>query len=117
MNSTPAKTITSACSRRRLLGELQAIAHKVRQILNLRFLVIVRQDDGIHLPLQARDLLFEIEVRQGGWTFDLCRSDHGLGLQLVLSRHSHYSHRIRRTQIVRPCSARLSAGGFATPRK
>ena len=59
-----------------LLRELQAIAHKIREVLNLRFLVIVRQYHGIHLPLQARYLLFEIEVRQGGQIFGLCRCDH-----------------------------------------
>src|ERR1019366_3686170 len=41
---------------RGLLGELQAVAYKIRQVLNLRILVIMRQDDGIHLALEPPDL-------------------------------------------------------------
>ena len=76
---------------RGLLRELQAVAHKIRQVLNLRLLVIVRQDHGIHLALQPRNLVFEIEVRQRRQRFGLCREDHdfiGCGIR---GYRCHYS--------------------------
>jgi hypothetical protein len=53
---------------------LQAVPYKIGQILDFRFLIEVRQDDGIHLALEPHDLCFEIEVRQGFVVLGLRRS-------------------------------------------
>jgi len=44
---------------RRLLGEAEGIAYKIRHILNLRHLIIVREDHGIELLLKAENFLRE----------------------------------------------------------
>ena len=47
----------------RLLRELEAVADEVGQVLDLRILVVVSQDDRIQLALQPLDLGEEIERR------------------------------------------------------
>src|SRR6267378_611059 len=61
----------------RLKREMNAVilAHYY-QDSEIQDLVIVRQDDGIHLALEPHNLLFKIEVRQGGQILGLCRCDH-----------------------------------------
>jgi len=67
----------------RLPGKLQAIAHKIGQILNLRFLVVMREDHRIHLGLQALDLAFQVEMREGGQIFSLRGGDHVVALGVI----------------------------------
>src|SRR5581483_6060627 len=41
---------------RRLAGELERVADEVGHLEELRTLVVVREDDGVPLPLERRDL-------------------------------------------------------------
>ena len=41
----------------RLLGKSERIAHEIRHVLDFRHLVIVRQDDGVQLLLERKNLL------------------------------------------------------------
>ena len=49
---------------RRHLRQLQAVAHEIGKILNLRLLIIVRQDDGIALFAQPVDLGEQVFARR-----------------------------------------------------
>ena len=52
-------------------GELEAVADKIREILNLRVLVIVREDDGVAFATQTLDLSVKIGAgrdRRAHWT-------------------------------------------------
>ena len=42
----------------RLLAQFQGIAHEVGDILNLAQLIVVGENNGISLPLQAQDSLY-----------------------------------------------------------
>ena len=48
---------------RRRLGQRQAVADMVGEVLNIGVLVIVRQNDGVPLGFQASNLGFEIKFR------------------------------------------------------
>jgi len=52
MKWTPQKTITSALVFARLLGKPQRITHKIRHVLDLRHLIVVRQNDRIQFFLE-----------------------------------------------------------------
>ena len=63
-------------SRRGFLRQLQAVADKIGHVLNCRFLIEVRQDDGIHLALEPHDFGGEIDVRHGPLSLGLWGSCH-----------------------------------------
>ena len=46
-----------------LARQIEGIAHEIGEILNLGVLVIMREDDGVHLAAQTSDLRLEIEER------------------------------------------------------
>ena len=62
MKWTPANTITSASGRGRLLGQGQAVADVVGDVLDVRFLVVVRQDHRVQLAAQVVDGGEEIQT-------------------------------------------------------
>jgi hypothetical protein len=46
------------------LREGKAVADMVGQVLHVGILIVVRQNDGVHLALQPRDFGFEVECRR-----------------------------------------------------
>ena len=67
-----------------ILCKAQTVSNIICHILYIRLLVIVRQDHGIHLPFEPRDLLLQIEVRERRLRRDLYRRNHEIvksGLQ------------------------------------
>ena len=47
--------------RRRLARQIEAVADEVREVLDFRLLVIMGEDDGVALALQALDLGEQVE--------------------------------------------------------
>src|ERR1700759_1991219 len=59
MKCTPQKTIVSASAAGAPRGEPQRVAHVIGDVLDLRKLVVVGQDDRVVLPRQVADLVLE----------------------------------------------------------
>jgi hypothetical protein len=68
MKRTPQNAITSA-SVSAALREIEAVADKVGEVLQLGLLVIMRQDDGVALLAQPVDLRAQV---QAGKAFGRC---------------------------------------------
>ena len=49
-----------------LLRQTKAIADIIGYILDIRLLVVMRQQDGVALPLQAQDLVLQVEESSRG---------------------------------------------------
>ena len=59
MNRTPAKTMTGRSVSTALPGQVERVSDEVGDILDLRYLVVVREEDGVALLLQALHLGLE----------------------------------------------------------
>ena len=64
MKRTPQKAITSASVSRRLAGQIEAVADEIRKVLDLGLLIIMGEDHGVALVLQALDLAKQIQAPQ-----------------------------------------------------
>ena len=68
MKRTPQKAITSASVAGGLARQIEAVADEVREVLDLRLLIIMREDDRVALALQPLDLGEQVEPRQARWS-------------------------------------------------